>query len=422
MKDDSIFKQRRRILGQAVASAAALGLTAVARAGTFGNPDSPAEGRINGNSPTSLDEPGPRNPALAGQFPSFQDPPATDVNGMPLFWASFNNAHKRYQNGGWAREVTQDDFAISAEISGVNMRLSQYGVRELHWHQQVEWGLMLDGKCRVTILDEEGRAQVADINPGDIWYFPAGMPHSLQGLGPTGTEFLIAFDNGRASEFNTLLLSEWLAHTPPEVLALNFGVPAEALRNIPLDQRWIYQGQDPGPLADAQHAVLASSGPPPHPFVFSLGGLTPVRQTRSGSVRIADSRNFSVSKDITAALVTVKPGGLRELHWHPNADEWAYFIKGQARMTVFNTGPAAQTADFRPGDIGYVKKGLGHYVQNTGRTDLVFLELFRADHYAEVSLSDWLTHTPPQLVMSHLNISRETLAHFYNNRPDIVPA
>src|SRR6202045_1827348 len=147
---------RRDILLGAAASAAALGMAAAASGATFGTPDAPPEGRINGKSRTSLDDPGPQNPTLANQFPSFQDPPATDVNGMPLFWASFNNAHKRYQNGGWAREVTQEDFAISKDISGVNMRLSANGIRELHWHQQAEWAIMLDGRCRVTILDEQG--------------------------------------------------------------------------------------------------------------------------------------------------------------------------------------------------------------------------------------------------------------------------
>jgi oxalate decarboxylase len=412
---------RRKILAGAAGAAAALGVSAAARAQRFGNPDLPPEGRINATNPTSLDEPGPKNPTLSSQFPSFQDPPATDVNGMPLFWASFNNAHKRYQSGGWAREVTQEDFAISTDIAGVNMRLGRFGIREMHWHQQAEWALMLDGQCRITVLDEQGRPQVADVKGGDIWYFPPGLPHSLQGMGPIGAEFLIAFDNGKATEFNTLMLTDWVAHTPPDVLAANFGVPADSFKKIPSDQLWIFQGEDPGPLVADQKAVKSPKGEPAHPFIFSLGDMAPVRQTKGGFVQIADSRNFNVSTNVAAALVTVKPGGLRELHWHPHADEWQYYIKGNARMTVFDTGPRAQTADFRPGDVGYVKKNLGHYVQNTGETDLVFLELFKADRYAEVSLSEWLTHAPPKLVMQHLNISADVLAKFPNNRPDVVP-
>src|SRR5258707_1145861 len=294
---------RREFLASAAASATALGIAASsAKAASFGNPDSPAEGRINGKSPTSLDDPGPKNPALADQFPSFQNPPPTDVNGMPQFWASFNNAHKRYQNGGWAREVTQADFAISEDIAGVNMRLAQNGIRELHWHQQAEWAIMLDGDCRITTLDEEGRAEVGDVKTGDLWYFPAGLPHSLQGLGAPGAEFLLAFDNGKSTEFNTLMVTDWIAHTPPDVMALNFGVPADAFKNIPLNQRWIFQGQDPGPLAADERAVRSAKGAPPHPFVFPLSSMAPTRQSRGGSVHVGESPNFNVLNTLGAAL------------------------------------------------------------------------------------------------------------------------
>lgn len=404
-----------------LAAAAGLGAATAARAASFGNPDMPPQGRINAlATPTGLTNPGPQNPALAGQFPSFQDPPATDVDGMPLFWASFNNAHRRIQNGGWAREVTQADFAISESISGVNMRLAPGGIREMHWHQQAEWAIMLNGNCRITTIDEQGRPSIDDVAAGDLWYFPPGLPHSLQGIGPDGAEFLLAFDNGLASEFNTLLLTDWLAHTPPDVLALNFNVPAETFKNIPLSNLWIFEGKEPGPLADDRKAVNAVAGT--EPVIFHLSAMTPNKVTAGGRVQIADSRNFPISKTVAAALVTVEPGGMRELHWHPNADEWQYYIKGEARMTVFNTGPKAQTADFRPGDLGYVKKSLGHYIQNTGKTELQFLEIFKTDRYAEVSLSDWLVHAPPQLVAQHLNIDPSVIGRFPRNCPEVVPA
>jgi oxalate decarboxylase len=388
---------------------------------TFGNPDQPPQGAMNAKNPASLTHPGPQNTAIGNQFPSAQSPPATDVGDLPMFWASFNNAPKRIQNGGWARQVTQADFAIAETISGVDMRLTAGGIREMHWHLAAEWGFVSYGNCRVTILDEAGRAYVADVTQGDVWYFPAGLPHSLQGLDPDGCEFLLAFDDGKATEFNTLLLTDWLAHTPPDILAENFGVSAETFSNIPLHQLYIFQGKLPGAL-DADRAVVkAPEGFPPNPFTFSLGSMQPTRQTKGGEVRIVDSRNFTVSKTIAAALVTVHPGGLREMHWHPNADEWQYWIKGKGRMTVFNTGPKAVTMDFNPGDVGYVKRSNGHYIKNVGDTDLQFLEVFRSPYFADVSLSDWLTHTPPALVAQHLNVNEETIAKFPNNKPEIMP-
>jgi oxalate decarboxylase len=412
-----MFSRRDVLAG----SAAAAAMTAsAARGATFGNPDEPPQGAVNAKGPGNLADPGPQSPAIGNQFPSAQFPPATDVGGLPMDWASFNNAPKRVQNGGWARQVTVEDFAISKEISGVNMRLTAGGIRELHWHQAAEWAIMTYGNCRVTVLDAQGRPYAADVSAGDLWYFPSGAPHSLQGLGPDGCEFVICFDDGHANEFNTLLVSDWFAHTPPEVLAKNFGVPAEAFAKIPLHNLWIFQGTVPGDLAADRAAISKNAAAPPHPFVFPLGSSQPVRDSSAGDIRVADSTNFNVSTTVAAALVTVKPGGVREMHWHPNADEWQYYLKGKARMTVFNTGPNALTMDFNAGDIGYVRRNLGHYVENVGDTDLQFIGVFRAPRYEEVSLSNWLTHTPPALVAQHLNVDEATIAKWPDNGPGIM--
>src|SRR5262249_39199459 len=159
--------------------------------------------------------------------------------------------------------------------------------------------------CRVTVLDQAGRPYVQDVGAGDLWYFPAGQPHSLQGLGPEGCEFLIAFDDGSATEYNTLLLGDWFAPTPPDVLAANFGVPVEALQNIPLVGHWIFQGTEPGPLATDQESVRAG-GAASEPLTFRLGATTPIKETRSGTLQLADSRTFKISKTVAAALETIK--------------------------------------------------------------------------------------------------------------------
>jgi oxalate decarboxylase len=412
---------RRGVLA-AAAAGTVVTAAAAANAQTFGNPDLPPQGAVNttGN-PASVADPGPQNPALASQFPDAFSPPPTDVGDMPMFWASFNNAPRRIQNGGWARQVTQSDFQIAEEISGVNMRLTRGAIRELHWHQAAEWGFVTKGAVRVTTIDTAGRSNVEDVGEGGIWYFPSGLPHSLQGTGDDGCEFLLAFDNGRQSEYNTLLLSDWLAHTPPDILAQNFGVPAEAFSKIPLHQLYIFPGQMPGPLAEEQVQAAGAVGKMPNPSTFAFSSMPPTRKTAGGEVRIADSSNFKASVTIAAALVTVHPGGLREMHWHPNADEWQYYIAGQATMTVFNTGPIAVTQNFKPGDIGYVKKSLGHYIRNTGTTDLTFLEIFRSDRFEDVSLSDWLAHTPRALVAQHLNMDPAVIARFPSNKPEIMP-
>ncbi len=412
---------RRNLLAAGVVTGAMTAASA-ASAASFGNPDEPPEGAVNTqNTPRSAVDPGPQNPALTGQFPQAFNPPATDVGGLKLFWSSFNIAPRRTQAGGWARQVTQADFAISEEIAGVNMRLSAGGVRELHWHQAAEWAYVSYGHCRVTAIDTEGRAYVADVKEGDLWYFPAGYPHSLQGLGPDGCEFILAFDNGAQSEFSTLLVTDWMAHTPPDILAQNFAVPAETFGKIPLHNLWIFQSEVPGPLAADQDAVRGPRGAPPHPFTYSLGSGPVAKRTTGGTVQIADSTNFAASTTVAAALVTVRPGGMREMHWHPNADEWQYYVKGSAQMTVFDTGPKSATNNFKAGDIGYIKRNFGHYIKNVGDTDLVFLEIFKSGRYENISLSDWLAHTPRAMVAAHFNLSDQDIAKFPNDIPDVLP-
>jgi len=222
---------------------------------------------------------------------------------------------------------------------------------------------------------------------------PGGIPHSIQGLGPDGCQFLLVFNDGNFDEFETFLLTDWMHHTPKEVLAKNFNVAASTFRNVPSRELFIFPRDLPGPLAEEQKQVYEGTGPVPNTFAFFASKMQPTKVTAGGSVKIVDRSNFPAT-DIAAAIVTVKPGGLRELHWHPNEDEWQYFVKGQGRMTVFAAGGHARTMDFREGDVGYVERTRPHYVENLGDTDLVFLEVFPTPNYQDISLAQWLAHVP----------------------------
>jgi oxalate decarboxylase len=364
---------------------------------------------------------GPANHLLEEQNPSSNNPPPTDAGGLPPFKYPFAFGHKRVHDGGWSREVTVRDLEASKSIAGVNMRLSAGGVRELHWHMAAEWAFMLYGAARITAIDAEGKSFVADVAENDLWYFPTGIPHSIQGLSPDGAEFLLVFDDGNFSEFATVLLSDWMAHTPKDVLAKNFGVPLKSLDKLPSKELFIFQAEVPGPLEADRQAAAGARGASSHDFVFRTLQLPVTKHTKGGEVRIVDSNVFKVSKTIAAAVVTVRPGGIRELHWHQNADEWQYYFAGKARMTVFATGGRARTMDLQSGDVGYVQQTLPHYIENTGNTDLKFLEMFKSSSYQDLSLSEWLTHTPPELVMAHLNIDRATLDAIPRGEVVIMP-
>jgi oxalate decarboxylase len=370
----------------------------------------------------SATDPGPTNAPADAQNPDSAWPPGTDSKSLvPTFKYPFSLANKRTYKGGWSREVTVRELPVSKSMAGVNMRLTAGGVRELHWHTANEWAIMLYGTARITAIDRDGKSFVADVTKHDLWYFPSGIPHSIQGLEPDGAEFMLVFDDGDFSETETVLLSDSMAHLPPGVLSKNFGVAELALKNLPKQELFIFQTAVPGPLEADQKAAAGALGKSPRDFGFRTMEMPPTKRTKGGEVRIVDSSTFKESTSVAMAMVTVHPGGLRELHWHPNADEWQYYISGNGRMTVVATGNRARTMDFQVGDVGYVEKTLLHYIENTGDTDLIFLEMFKSSFYQDVSLSEWLSHTPPELVMAHLNIDRATLDAIPRDELVIVP-
>jgi oxalate decarboxylase len=224
------------------------------------------------------------------------------------------------------------------------------------------------------------------------------------------------FDDGTFSENATFLISDWLLHTPREVLAKNFGVDERDLVGLPPQELWIFSAEVPGALADDR--IPAPAGRTQQ-FTHRLTAQDPI-DTGAGTARIADSTNFPAARTIAAALVEIQPGAMRELHWHPNTDEWQYFIEGEGRMTVFASGSKARTFDYRAGDVGYVPFAMGHYVENTGSGPLRFLEMFRSDRFADVSLNQWMALTPPELVRAHLHLDDRMMGALHPDKRPVV--
>jgi oxalate decarboxylase len=363
---------------------------------------------------------GPRNLPRDAENPDVLVPPPTDHGTLPNLRWSFADSRMRLDEGGWSRQTTVRELGVATEIAGVNMRLSRGAVRELHFHRESEWAYVLKGRARISAVDRGRKTFLDDVGEGDLWFFPSGVPHSIQGIGDDGCEFLLVFDDGNFNENSTFLLTDWLAHTPRHILAKNFGVPEKAFDHIPDHELYIFLAQPPGPASNLTLDQSGGAGPVSPWLSHRMLAQEPLR-TRGGTLRITDSSNFAASKTIAAALVEVEPGGMREIHWHANADEWQYYLSGKARMTVYAAQGNAATFDYQAGDVGYVPRAMPHYVENVGDTTMRFLEAFRSDHYEDLSLRQWLALTPHELVRAHLRIDESVLAKIGPEKAPVLP-
>ncbi|KAF9041088.1 oxalate decarboxylase [Hymenopellis radicata] len=346
-------------------------------------------------------------------------PPTSDSGSIQNAKWPFSFSHNRLQTGGWARQENIGVMPIATAMASVNMRLEPGAVRELHWHKTSEWAYVLKGTTQVTAVDSEGRNFLGNVGPGDLWFFPPGVPHSLQATGddPDGSEFILVFDDGDFSEDSTFLLTDWLAHVPAEVIQKNFqATNPEAFAHIPAKELYIFPADVP---SDDAQAPVSPQGTVPDSYTFALSQV-PLTQLSGGSVRIVDSTTFKLSTTIAAAEVTVEPGAIRELHWHPTMDEWSFFLEGEGRVTIFASQGTARTFNYQPGDIGYVPTAMGHYVENTGNTTLRFLEIFNTDRFQDISLNQWLALTPPELVKAHLGLDDATIAQLSKTKPVVI--
>jgi oxalate decarboxylase len=261
---------RRDILSTAAVAVGVLTAASASIAQTTDSAPNPSrEPGVGGTDPV------PGDIIREGQNPDMLNPLATDSGTTPNLRFSFADAHVRQSSGGWTRQVTARELGVSKSIAGVNMRLNVGGVRELHWHKQAEWAYMLYGTARITAIDAQGRNFVDDVGVGDLWYFPGGIPHSIQGLGPDGCEFLLVFDDGDFDEDDTFLLSDWFKHVPPEVLGKNFDAPATLFGHT-TDPRdlYIFKAPVPGPLGPDK---LMGGQPVPQSFSHRMLAQEPIR-------------------------------------------------------------------------------------------------------------------------------------------------
>jgi oxalate decarboxylase len=345
---------------------------------------------------------------------------------LPSFRYALEKQEPRVGPGGVTRGASAVEFPVSIGIAGVSMRLEPGGMRELHWHANAaEWAYVISGRCRTTILHPDGHSATDDFGPGDVWYFPRGYGHSIQGLGPGECHFILSFDNGYFSEDHTFSITDWVAHTPRSVVSQTLGITEEDVARLPDGEVYFAKGPVPalqlgdreaGPQSsstDAQRSLTTSHR---YPLMAQAA-----RKFAGGTHRVVTVKEFPISTTMSGVVFELVPGGMREMHWHPNADEWQYYISGSARMTVFMAQGNAETVEFEAGDVGYVPQGSGHYIENTGEDVCRVLITFNSGHYQEIGLTEWLASNPSQLVATNFRIPESLAERFPREGHFLVP-
>jgi oxalate decarboxylase len=342
-------------------------------------------------------------------------------SGEPVtFTTSLDKGPIKATSGGWARDITARHLPIATDIAGAHLFINAGGAREMHWHNSAEWAYILGGHCQVTVVDPEGELEVANYDPGDLWYFPKGHGHAIQTLGTEPCHAILAFDDGLYGEHGTFGISDWMSRFDADTLAHAFGVRKEWLANIPPGETYIKQGEIIA--RDGPQARTAAQLKRARSHRYRLMEQKPWASTPGGTIHVASAREFPLQTSVTGMVVKLKPGAMHEPHWHPTANEWHYVVKGRTKVTLFAPDKRLAVAELSAGDCAYLPRGCGHSVKNIGTEDCEIVGVLDSHAYVESSLSDWLAKAPRHLLANNFGMPEGELAKFGGKRPVIVAA
>ncbi len=360
-------------------------------------------------------------PAEAGD-PSFMNNVPDELlseKALPTFKFELEKSKGKVIGKSFGKEATVEQLPISKGIAGVSMGLEPGAMREMHWHATAaEWAFIIEGNVRTTVIDPQGFSETNDFGPGDVWYFPRGHGHMLECLGDKPCHFILIFDNGYFSEFGTFSITDWLGHTPKALLAKNFRLPESTFDGFPKEEVYFARGAVPPekPTAPLQGLKLPSLT-----HKYELLEQPPRRTYDGGREWLVDSIAFPISKTVTGVILDLDPGALRELHWHPSADEWQYVIEGDVSVTMFGSHGRYRTETLAKGDIGYIPQGYGHSIENVGPKPCRVLLGFNSGVYEAIDLSQWIAGNPTDVLATNFGKPAALFEKFPRSDLFLVP-
>jgi oxalate decarboxylase len=192
-----------------------------------------------------------------------------------------------------------------------------------------------------------------------------------------------------------------MGHAPRELLAKNFGLPASAFDEFPKGE--VYLARGPRASAEPPLTVRGAHDDPPLSHRYPLLSQRPHATFRGGREWRVDASQFPISRTVTGVVLDLEPGAMRELHWHPTADEWQYLIRGQTSVTLFGAGGRFRTERMSSGDVAYIPQGYGHSIENVGPETCRVLITLNTGHYEAIDLSQWIAANPAEVLATNFS-------------------
>jgi oxalate decarboxylase len=319
-------------------------------------------------------------------------------------------------NGGTRSMANANNFPILKGMAIYSLRLDKGGVREPHWHPNAaELGYCLTGRALMTVFSPGAGHDTFTVDPGEIVFVPRGYIHDIENIHEGDTKFAIVFNHELPEDIG---ISGSTGAMTDTVLAATFGLSSGYFRSFNRASKDVLiTSKSKNTVVEPIPTTLKKI---PNYHKFNLKAFPPTVQSSGGTVSLGNVNNFGILKGLACYLLTLRPKGIREPHWHPNAAELDYVISGRARMTIFSPGDNVDTFEVGPGEIVFIPSGYFHYIENVSPDkDMQFAVFFNHERPEDIGISGVFGAYSNEVLGSVFGLQSKVLDSLPNYQEDL---
>lgn len=309
--------------------------------------------------------------------------------------------------GGYRCLVSAKTFAPFHNMALAIIELKKGGLREPHWHPNAdEMTYCAEGKALITLFSPGNQCDTFTLSAGEVVYFPKGYIHHIENIHPKKSRFILCYNHNQPEDLD---LSAAVGSMSAHVLASTFSAPKELFERIKKGAKDAFI---------SRRKTVAKFASTPNYHKLDLERIHPQIDTPGGLARIANHTNFPALEHLALFSLRVVKGGVREPHWHPNATELNFVVRGKARLTILSPSGDIDTFELTQGQGSIIPAGYFHHIENLSPSELHMTVFFSNSLPNDIGLSGALSAYSKEVLASLFSVEPKLFTHLQKFQVD----
>lgn len=299
-------------------------------------------------------------------------------------------------NGGALIHVTANEVPGFVHISYANLVLNKQTFLQPIWHPNAhKVGYCTKGSCFVSMRTPE-KVENFTVGKGEMVFIPQGYVHLIENRGNDECEINFAL-SAAFPEFMTF--SKAVNSISDAVFTSTFQTAAGFVDGLKK-----FKSQD---LIFSQTTGPAATFDANSPYKFNIEGSEKAVLTKGGYVQLGIKKSFPNLNGLGILGFGLNVGGSVEPHWHTNAGELVYIVKGKVKITVLAPDGTVDILSVSAGEGAFAPASYFHNIENVGDEEVQVIAFFSDANPDYIGIGEVLG-----------SYSNETLSSIFNVSPD----